>query len=191
MKSNPVRAVLGWLRRGLVGLRDGVDGWLHPRRRRAAHARLAELAPSAVLFICLGNICRSPYAARVMGGLGSAVRADSSGYLGPGRAPPSEALEVARSRGIEHADHVSKLTTPEMLDSAQAVFVFDRFNVKNLRDSPGARPERVLWLGDFDPEWSGKRAIVDPWGKPLEEYRATFERIERCVAEVVRVLNRA
>ncbi|MEQ1857306.1 MAG: hypothetical protein ABL963_12665 [Longimicrobiales bacterium] len=171
-------------------MRDLLDERLHARRRAAARARLAAADPSTILFVCLGNICRSPYAARVLAARSpNGVRGDSSGYLGPGRHPPSEALEIARSRGIDHADHVSKLTTAEMLETSEAIFVFDRMNVANLRKSPGTHLTRVYWLGDFDPEWAGKRAILDPWGKPLDEYRATFVRIERCMDEVVRVLK--
>jgi protein-tyrosine-phosphatase len=183
--------VLSLLRRSLVAVRDGIDRLLHPRRRRRAKRRLAELAPRAILFLCLGNICRSPYAARVLAArVGTGVRAESAGYLGPGRPPPSEALEIARGRGIDHADHVSALVTSEQIEAAEAIFVFDRFNVRNVKTTPGARLDRVLWLGDFDPVWTGKRAIVDPWGKPLAEYEATFVRIERCVEEVARILTR-
>lgn len=191
-KTNPLRAALGVVRSGLVALRDFLDGKLHPSRRGVALARLEEIAPRTVLFVCLGNICRSPYAARVLSArVGAAVRVESSGYLGPGRAPPSEALEVARAFGIDHADHVSRRTTREMLEAADAVFIFDRFNLKNVRDAPGARLDRVFWLGDFDREWVGKRAIADPWGKPLDQYRAAFERIGRCVEEVERVVSRS
>ena len=48
---------------------------------------------------------------------------------------------------------------------------------------------KVYWLGDFDPIWAGKRAIIDPWGKTLADFLSTFERIERCVDEVVAVLQ--
>ncbi|MEX2048877.1 MAG: hypothetical protein WEB90_04805 [Gemmatimonadota bacterium] len=181
--------MLDRLRRLLVAARDGLDGLLHARRRRRAAERLAALAPGTILFLCLGNICRSPYAARVLAArAGARVRAESGGYLGPGRAPPSEAQQIARSRGIDHADHVSALVTTEQIAAADVVFVFDRFNVANVKSTPGARLDRVLWLGDFDPVWTGKRAIIDPWGKPLTEYEATFVRIERCIDEVIRAL---
>ncbi len=115
---------------------------------------------------------------------------DSAGFIGPGRPPPDTALEVARSRGIEHANHRSKTLTPELLESADVVFLFDRFNVARLRRFGGRAPRRVFWLGDFDPMWAGKRAIIDPWGKPRKEFERTFERIERCIDEVARVLDR-
>jgi protein-tyrosine-phosphatase len=192
MKANPARAALDRLRGLAVAARDGLDGLLHTWRRRRAAGRLMELLPRTVLFVCLGNICRSPYAARLLAlRAGTRVRAESGGYLGPGRAPPSEALEVARARGIEHADHVSTLVTREQIEAAEVTFVFDRFNVANVHRTPGARLDRVLWLGDFDPQWTGKRAIIDPWGKPLAEYEATFARIDRCVEEIARILTRA
>jgi protein-tyrosine-phosphatase len=189
MNTNPARALVARVRAGLVSVRDWIDGRLHVYRRRRAAARLAALAPSSILFVCLGNICRSPYAARALAARSvDGLRIDSSGYLGPGRNPPPEAIEVARDRGIDHGDHVSKLTTAEMLE-AQAIFVFDRYNLQNLRRS-GVDTERVYWLGDLDPIWAGKRAIADPWGKPLDQYRATFERIDRCVDGLVCALNR-
>jgi protein-tyrosine-phosphatase len=93
------------------------------------------------------------------------------------------------TRNLDHADHRSQVVTPELLADSDAIFVFDRFNVAELRKLGGIGPERVFWLGDFDSLWSGKRAIIDPWGKPAEEFDRTFERIERCIEEVVRVLE--
>jgi protein-tyrosine-phosphatase len=182
--------VIELLRRPLAAVRDRVDGLLHLRRRRIAAARLAELRPATVLFVCLGNVCRSPYAARVLASRTTQpLVARSGGYLGPGRSPPSEALQAARARGIEHSDHVSRILSPEEVGAADVIFVFDRFNVRDVRRSRSARPTPVLWLGDFDPLWTGKRAIIDPWGKPQAEFDSTFARIERCVDEVVRALD--
>jgi protein-tyrosine phosphatase len=179
------------LRRLLAALRDRLDGLLHPYRRARARRRLSTIEPVSVLFVCLGNICRSPYAERVLlreGG--EAIRSFSAGIMAPGRRPPQEALEAARRRGIDHADHVSRALTRDLLDDAGALFVFDRHNARSL-PSRVSRAGRVFWLGDFDPQWAGRRAILDPWGKPLEEFERTFERIERCVAEVTRTLGTA
>jgi len=143
-----------------------------------------------LLFVCLGNICRSPYAERVLAQRSKgALRVTSAGFIGPGRPPPEAALEVARARGIEHAEHVSRTLTSEHLDAADVIFVFDRHIARSVRGTEEVKADRVLWLGDFDPQWEGRRAILDPWGKPVEEFERTFERIERCVDEVLQALG--
>ncbi|MDZ7781371.1 MAG: hypothetical protein U5R14_15770 [Gemmatimonadota bacterium] len=177
------------LRSRLVAARDALDGKLHPSRKARASTRLAELAPESVLFLCLGNVCRSPYGARVLAERLPGVRVDSAGFIGPDRAPPELAQDVARARGVDHADHCSKTLTPELLAATDVVFLFDRGNVRRLRRFGGMPPGRVFRLGDFDPVWTGKRAIIDPWGKPREEFDRTFGRIERCVEEVARALE--
>jgi protein-tyrosine phosphatase len=182
--------ILSALRRRLVTLRDAMDARLHPRRRARARERLRKLGPSTVLFICLGNVCRSPFAGRLLAahGLGG-VSVDSAGFIGPGRAPPEEAIAAAKALGLDHADHCSKIVTASMLAAADVVFVFDRGNVRRLRSAHGARLDRTFWIGDFDPEWAGKRAIIDPWGKAPEESDRTFARIARCVDEVAQLLG--
>lgn len=182
----PIRHV----RSSLVRLRDALDGRLHPSRMAGARTRLAKIAPESVIFLCLGNVCRSPYGAFVLASRSPHVRVDSAGFIGPDRAPPDDARHVARARGVEHGHHRSKVVTRELLAAADAVFLFDRFNVARLRQFGGMSDDRVFWLGDFDSEWTGKRAIIDPWGKPREEFERTFERIERCIDEVARVLER-
>jgi protein-tyrosine phosphatase len=161
---------------------------LHPYRRARARRRLREIAPGSVLFVCVGNVCRSPYAERVLGREGNgAVRAVSAGIMGPGRRPPAKALEVARARGVEHADHTSRVLTRDLIEATDVLFVFDRHNARSL-PKRGRRADRIFWLGDFDPQWAGRRAILDPWGKPIDEFERTFERIERCVREVAHAL---
>ncbi len=190
-RTRDLAAALGSpLRTLLVSSRDTLDGWLHRSRRRRARARLRGLSPARVLFVCLGNVCRSPYGERVwLRSAGRGRPAESAGFIGPGRSPPDTALDVARARGIDHGDHRSRAASAEMLRAADAVFVFDRLNVAHLRATRFVPARRILWLGDFDPKWVGKRAIIDPWGKSASDFERTFERIERCVADAVEALG--
>jgi protein-tyrosine phosphatase len=177
-------------RRLLVRLRDRVHEALHPGRRRRALRRLERRRPGAVLFVCLGNVCRSPYAERVLQrGTGGTATVESAGFIKPGRTPPDTALLVAGERGIQHGDHRSRVVTREMLERADAVFFFDRFNRADLLRTPGVSRDRLYWLGDLDPTWEGRRAILDPWGKDEAEFHRVFARIERCVSVLERVVR--
>jgi protein-tyrosine phosphatase len=142
-----------------------------------------------VLFVCAGNICRSPFAERVWRALaGDAIAVNSAGFIGPDRAPPSEALTAAAARRIEHADHRSKLLTASLVRSSDAVFAFDRSNVRRFRRTHPGYAGELLWLGDFDPVWCGERSIRDPWGRGAPAFAETFARIERCVAAALTAL---
>lgn len=169
-----------------------MDARLHPNRLERARRRVSELRPRSVLFVCLGNVCRSPYAERAFNSrVGPHVRATSGGFIGPDRPPPEPALEAAAARGIEHRDHRSRLLTSDILEGADAIFIFDRHNMKSVRSKVTTDPHRVLWLGDLDPIWAGKRAIIDPWGKPASAFEQTFERIDRCLSTIVPAVSDA
>jgi protein-tyrosine-phosphatase len=178
------------LRQALVSVRDAIDGHLYRRRRARALQRMGRLKPASLMFVCLGNVCRSPYAERVASrSAPRSVIIASGGFIRPGRTPPDRALEAASARGVEHSDHRSRVVNDALLAQAGAIFVFDRFNARDVRSTGRPSADRVFWLGDFDPEWTGKRAIIDPWGRSLSEFSTTFERIERCVESMLTTLS--
>jgi protein-tyrosine phosphatase len=189
-KAGAILSVLGHGRRGVVQVRDFFDGLRHGSRRSKAMRRLSEYQPASVLFVCLGNVCRSPFAAAAMArGATRDLRVFSAGFIGAGRAPPEPALRAAAARGVDTSAHVSRIVTAELIQSADVTFVFDRYHVPKLRQTPGVRVDRVFWLGDLDPTWTGKRAIADPWGREDVFFDQTFERITRCVDGALSILN--
>lgn len=148
------------------------------------------MEPSQITFVCLGNVCRSPFAERVARRRATReLGFDSAGFIGPGRPPPDMALAVAQSMGIDHGDHRSRTISPDWGDRTGAIVIFDRFNVANVRKLDRGLLNKTFWLGDFDPEWAGKRAIADPWGKPRGDFERAFERIERCVVTLLSALD--
>ena len=82
----------------------------------------------------------------------------------------------------------SRVTTVEMIHQADAVFIFDAGNRRQLLDLAPRASDKVFWLGDFDPLTPERRMIFDPWGRPPAAFEAAFERIDRCVTHVAQIL---
>jgi protein-tyrosine phosphatase len=145
-----------------------------------------------VLFICYGNVCRSPYAAAVFAELWPPVMPHvtitSAGFVGPGRGSPEAALSAARRRGIDLTRHRSTLVSTQAVRGAELAIVMSATQSRALR-RVGGRQSIPLILGDLDPEPILTRTIVDPWGEADEVFDESYERIDRCVRELVREMT--
>lgn len=191
------RATLEWppLRRALRALRNAPDRALHRRRReRALHGLRTRELPSSVLFLCQGNVCRSPYAAAAFAralppALRGRVRIESAGFIGPDRPPPAPALGAAAARRIDLSGHRSSLVSRERVDAAALVVVVTADQERAVVRGFHRDREDVLVLGDLDPEPIDTRAVEDPWGRAPAAYVRSYDRIDRCVRELARVLG--
>lgn len=185
------RSRLDWLRPLARRLRAGSTALLHPARRARARRQVRRLAPRSILFVCHGNINRSAYAeAFFRGACDRQVSVASAGFVGPGRGSPVVAREVAEARGVSLESHRSRLVEPALVVAADLVVVMDEPQARRLRARYGVRAERVLLLGDLDPEIPGRRPVQDPVDRPPAEFDRVFGRIERCVNELIRCLPR-
>lgn len=151
-----------------------------------------------MLFVCHANLCRSPYAARVMSKLlprtiRSVLPIDSAGFAGPGRAPPPEAVAIASGRGVELSSHRSKVLAPAVVGAADFVWVMEPSQRREVCSQYRRSGRRVLLLGDLDPTpaASDGREIRDPFGQPRAAYVATYERIDRCLAQLAKAVVEA
>lgn len=169
---------------------------LHAQRRRWAVARLQRYPePSSILLICGGNICRSPYAAaalrkRLNGFLGKQYQIQSAGLIGPGRPSPDEAIQVARSRDIDLSAHRSQLITAELVHEADLIIVMDQHQTRVIQTRFPIGRRHVCVLGDLDPGPIPHRRIEDPIEQSIEVYRRTYERIDRCIDQLVRAVTK-
>jgi protein-tyrosine phosphatase len=126
-----------------------------------------------ILFVCLGNICRSPTAEGTMralvrdAGLESEIELDSAGTGGwhVGEPPDRRAAAAARKRGIA-LDGTAREVTPEDFDDFDLLIAMDRSNLRTLRQlapSEDAR-SKVRLLREFDPASTGTDLDVpDPY----------------------------
>jgi protein-tyrosine-phosphatase len=188
----PVRARLKPL---VHFLRHAPDRLLHSWRRRRALALLGRYGiPESVLFVCHGNICRSPYAAvaftqRLPAELGEFVRVASAGFVGPERPSAQEALAVAAERGLDLREHRSQLLTLDGVLNTHLIVVMEPAQQSVICGAYGRHSHHVLVLGDLDPEPIDTRTILDPYARGRDSFELSYSRIDRCLAEMVRVLS--
>jgi len=180
-----------WIRRFMAFAQRITERLLHPLRRALAISRLRRGGvPKNVLFLCHGNICRSPYGASAFANLlapalRSAISIASAGFFGPDRPSPPEAISVARSRGVDLSTHRSTLLSPGTVRAADLILVMDAAQRRTLRRRFSTSRCRVLVLGDLDPEPIRNRTIQDPVDRPADAFESTYARIDRCLGRLV------
>ena len=112
-----------------------------------------------VLFVCLGNICRSPLAEGVFlhlvreAGLSDRFEVDSAGTgdWHVGERPDSRASAVARRHGVELPSRARQVT-PEDLETFDHVLAMDRENLRDLRRlAPRGATADIRLLRAHDP----------------------------------------
>lgn len=152
-----------------------------------------------ILFVCTGNICRSPTAegvARAMlekRGLGDRIQVDSAGlYDGhAGEAPDLRARMAAQAHGYDLSGLVARGFEEQDFDRFDLILGMDRGHVHDLRIRGGrAHRDRVRLFLDYTPDMKGV-PVPDPYGRDAEEYRRAFELIETGCAALVDALVEA
>ncbi len=124
-----------------------------------------------VVFVCLGNICRSPTAEGVFRhlveqqGLGEQIIADSSGTSGwhNGDAPDRRSQQIAKARGIDLSGLRSRLAVAEDFHEFDYVLAMDGSNYNNLLAMcPPGHEDRLHMFMKFAPEL-GRMDVPDPY----------------------------
>ncbi len=134
-----------------------------------------------LLFVCLGNVCRSPFAEGLaLGQIGSRHAISAGHYPVSGRRPPEVAVTTAQKFGVDLAAHRSRVLSRGMLEEADTVFVFDQENYEAvISHHPGALGRTHL-LGALCHE--GPLHIADPFGGPASLYESVYRRIAGAIA---------
>jgi protein-tyrosine phosphatase len=129
-----------------------------------------------VLFVCLGNICRSPSAEGVFRALVREAGADwietdscGTGHWHIGKGPDPRAVAAARRRGIDISDLRARQFRASDLDDFDFILAMDRQNLADIRDiwhqNGGTEPELFLAYGSTaheevpDPYYGGEQGF--------------------------------
>ncbi|MEK7952761.1 low molecular weight protein-tyrosine-phosphatase [Luteolibacter soli] len=140
----------------------------------------ADRKPIRVLFVCMGNICRSPAAEIVFrhqvadAGLNDAIEIDSAGTIGyhAGKGPDPRMADTLRRRGYT-IEGRSRQVTAEDLRDFDLLLAADEDNLADLRrlDRTGTHREKIRLLVEYcvekeanhvpDPYYGGQRGFED------------------------------
>src|SRR5262245_59904175 len=152
----------------------------------------------SVLFVCLGNICRSPFAAlvaeRQLEERGVTGVLCFSAGLQPSEADasPAEACAASARYGVSLRDHRPQPITRALVDRCDLVVVMERAHVEDFRNAYPDRRARSVLLPLFDERARGaaRYSIADPFGHRPRAYDDCYRRIQRAVAELVAQITR-
>jgi low molecular weight protein-tyrosine phosphatase len=147
--------------------------------------------PVRVVFVCLGNICRSPIAERVAeratadAGI-TGVEFSSAGTISEEYNDPMDrrAAAVLREHGYRHADHRARRITAAQIESADLVVAMENAHVQRVLEL-APDPSKVRLLTDFDPSAVPGSGVPDPWFGSDAGFYDTLTAIEAAMPGLV------
>ena len=141
------------------------------------------MSTPSVLFVCLGNICRSPLAEGAMRDVaaraGVVIRIDSAGTGNwhAGDPPDSRAQTVAARNGVDISTLRARQVRPEDFQIFDHIVAMDRDNLAELRRlAPADAPARLSLMLDHVPGQKGK-SVADPYFGDASGFGATWAEV--------------
>jgi protein-tyrosine phosphatase len=152
---------------------------------------------TAVLFVCTGNICRSPTAESVFRALVAReklkthIRVDSAGThdYQIGQRPDPRAIGAARRRGYKLGSHLARQVQVEDFHRFDWILAMDRQNLALLQSlQPGDYVGRLALFLDFAPD-PGLREIPDPYYGVADDFERVLDLVERGAASLLEAVR--
>lgn len=147
-----------------------------------------------VLFLCTGNVCRSPMAEglfrHAVQGRGE-YRVISAGLgAAEGQPPSAYAVQALRQLGIDISGQRSRMLTPEMVQQADYIFGMTHSHVDTVMLLYPHAAEKTFLLREFDETLDlFEKDISDPIGGSLEIYLTCRDQIEQGLASLLRFID--
>jgi protein-tyrosine phosphatase len=144
------------------------------------------IKPVKVLFVCLGNICRSPTAHGVFehrvraAGLTDSIHVDSAatGAFHVGNPPDPRTQRAAASRGYDLSGQIARQVRPDDFHTFDFILPMDRMNLGNLK---ALMPKNFTGHLGLFMEFSKQRQysqVPDPYSDGPEGFELVLELVE-------------
>ena len=152
------------------------------RYERWGAIRLPDSVQS-VLFVCKGNICRSPLAEAYFQSLvekeGRQMTVRSAGLdTTPGNPAHAQAKAVALEHRLSLDAHATTQVHMELLDRSDLIIVMEIAQKNCIQQLYPGSKEKVVLLGRFDSV--GPLEIADPYSGTSEDFHSCFQQVSRC-----------
>ena len=151
-----------------------------------------------VLFVCLGNICRSPLAEAIFSkmindrGLDESFEVDSCGTANyhVGEEPDRRTIQVAQKNNVP-MQHLGRQLIKEDLHFFDLIIAMDHQNMENIRKLGGENiGARLEMMRSFEKKGSGTPAgVPDPWYGNDRDFDQCFELLEICCSNLLDELS--
>jgi protein-tyrosine-phosphatase/predicted ATP-grasp superfamily ATP-dependent carboligase len=160
-------------------LRESMIVSMHRRVMRNVARRPTPLR--SLLFLCYGNICRSPVAEQLAKRVLTNLEIESAGFHPQGgRRSPQNIVCAANRIGIDLVHSSSRCLTNQQIQSADLIFVMDAKNYDDLIDKYPEAANRTLLLGLF---------LEQPTLNIPDPYRASDEKAWEVVSQISRAID--
>ncbi len=155
----------------------------------------------SVLFVCLGNICRSPVAEGVFrqlvddAGLSEQIQCDSAGTSSYhiGQLPDRRTRDNALEHGLS-LSHRARRLTGEDLAQFDYFVAMDEQNLEaieklNYRATGLHTSDTIFLLREFDPDVSDQPNVPDPYYEGPDVFEEVYQICHRCCGQLLTYLT--
>jgi len=149
-----------------------------------------------ILFVCLGNICRSPLAEAIFlhkimeKGLESRFQVNSCGTADYhiGDSPDPRTIKNAARNGVA-IKHLGQQLSAEDLRNFDLILPMDASNYNNILrlENAGSYKEKIKLMRSFDPTGRGQD-VPDPYNGTEKNFQEVFEILDRSIEGLIQYL---